>query len=99
MDTTKIGEAAAEMMEMISEAGYPEGSEVTDVMVIVCVHRPDREGRLINEKGIEVGNEMVDYICTNPRLLIHMGILQMAQEKASFGTSPSLPDEPDRDDD
>lgn len=99
IDTSKIGVAAAEMMELIADSGYPEGSEVTDVMVITCVHRPDSDGRLVDENDIAVGNEMVDYSCTSPRLLVHIGLLDMARAKADFGTSPSRPDEEDDDDD
>lgn len=90
MDTSKIGVAAAQMMDMV-EREYPENTEIVDVMVIICAHRPDVEGNLVDEDDQPAGDELVDYTCTSPRLLVHCGMLEFAREKMELGLFPSAP--------
>lgn len=72
IDTTKVGVAAASLMEKLA-ADYPDGASVTEVMVIVEMRVPDEE-----EPGEYYSP--IDWWCSNERRTVQVGMLSLAEK-------------------
>jgi hypothetical protein len=80
IDTTKIGTAAASLMEKLAEE-YPDGSVVRDVMVLVEVQMPDEDGQIDELHGTSV----VDWWCSEARRIYQAGLLHIGTEVVLAG--------------
>lgn len=72
VDGTKMGEAAASLMEKLD--GYPEGSELREVLILAEVEVPSEP------EADEETFTSFDYWCTSKRAIIRAGMAEMARE-------------------